>query len=77
MVSINASSYKNMISQDLNSEINTKGKTYIHSKNELINNSKFGKFSKNHSFIVKVCLEHTLIHILKREYLEKKNMKKY
>ena len=39
MVSINASSYKNMISQDLNSEINTKGKTYIHSKNELIINN--------------------------------------
>ena len=64
-----------MISQDLNSEINIKDENCIHSKKELINISKFGKLSKNHSFIVETCFEHTLIHILKGEYLEKKDMK--
>ena len=67
MASTNTSVYKNMISQDLNSEFNIKGENYIHSKNELIKNSKFGKLSKNHSFIVEACFEHTLIHILKIE----------
>ena len=61
-----------MISQDLNSEINIKDENCIHPKKELINISKFGKLSKNHLFIVEA---HTLIHILKGEYLEKKDMK--
>ena len=49
--------------------------TYIPSKNELIINSKFGKLSKNHSFTVEACFDHTLIHIIKSEYLEEKDMK--
>ena len=75
MASTNVISYKNSISQDINSEININGKTYIPSKNELIKNWKFGKLSNNHSFIVEACFEHTLMHILKSEYLEKKDMK--
>ena len=64
-----------MISQDLNSEINIKGENYIHSKNELIKNSKFGKISNNHSFTVEACFEHTLIHIIKSEYSDEKDLK--
>ena len=37
MASTNASWYKHMISQDLNSEIKIKGENYINSKNKLIN----------------------------------------
>ena len=63
-----------MISQDINNEINIKGKTYIPSKNELVKSSKFEKLSKNHSFTVEACFEHTLIYILKSEYLEEKRI---
>ena len=54
---------------------NLKGKNSIHSKCELIINSKFVKLSKNHSFTVVACFEHTLIHIIKRGYLKEKDMK--
>ena len=64
-----------MISQDLNNKKKSQGKKYIPSKNELILNSKCGKLSKNHSFTVEVCFEHTLVHIIKSEYLEEKDMK--
>ena len=66
-----------MISQDLNNEKNSQGKRYIPSKNELIINSNFGKHSKNHSFTVEACFDHTLIYIIKSEYLEEKDMKQY
>ena len=56
MASSNTSSYKKMISQDLNSEIIMKGKNNIHLKNKLVITSKFGKLSKNHSFTVEACL---------------------
>ena len=59
----------------MNNEKNLQGKIYIRSKNELIIHSKFGKLSKKHSFIVEACFEHTLIHIIKSEYLEEKDMK--
>ena len=74
MASSNTNSYKNIIPQDLNNEKNLQGKKYIRSKNELIIHSKFGKFSNNHSFIVEACFEHTLIHIIKSEYLEEKDI---
>ena len=64
-----------MISQNLNNNKNLQGKKYIPSKNELIINSKFGKLSKNYWFTVEACFEHTLIHIIKSEYLEEKDMK--
>ena len=35
----------------------------------------YKKLSKNHSFIVEVCFDHTLIYIIKSEYLEEKDMK--
>ena len=56
-------------------EKNLQGKKYIPSKNELIKSSKFGKLSNNHSFTVEACFEYTLIHIIKNEYLEEKDMK--
>ena len=54
---------------------NLKGKNYIHSNYQVIINSKFVKLSKNHSFTVEACFEHTLIHIIKRGYLKEKDMK--
>ena len=64
-----------MIFQGLNNDIKMKGKNYVHSKNDLIINSKFGIISKNNSFTVEAYFEHTIIHILKSEYLEKEDMK--
>jgi len=75
LASSNTNSYKNMISQDLSNEKNLQGKKYIPSKNELIKNSKFGKLSNNHLFTVEACFEHTLIHIIKSEYLDEKDIK--
>ena len=75
MTSSNTNSYKTLISQDLNNNKNLQGKKYIPSKNEFIINSKCGKLSINHSFTVEACFEHTLIHIIKNEYLEEKDMK--
>ena len=64
-----------MISQDLSNEKNLQGKKYIPLKNELIKNWKFGKLSNSHLFTVEACFEHTLIHVIKSEYLEEKDMK--
>ena len=64
-----------MITQDLRIERNLQGKKYIPLKNEVIKNSKFGKLSNNHSFTVEACFEHTLIHSIKSEYLEKRDIK--
>ena len=68
IVSSNTSLYKNMISQELDSEINIKSKNCIPSKYELIVNLNVLKLSKNHLFTVEVHFEHPLIHILKSDF---------
>ena len=68
IVSSNISSYKNMISQELDSEINIRNKNCISSKYELIVNLNVLKLSKNHLFIAEVHFEHTLIHILSSDF---------
>ena len=70
--SSNASSYKNMISKELNSKNSIRSKNCIHSKNELIINSKFGNLSKNYTFTVEVYFEYTLINILKNDFFRSK-----
>lgn len=50
---------------------NIKGKQHIPTKYDIMKSFTFGKPSIDHSFTGKVCFEHVIIFILKREFLHK------
>ena len=51
-------------------ESNIKGKKQFPNKHDILKSSNFGKPSKDHSFTSESCFEHTIIFILKSEYID-------
>ena len=66
---INITTHVQMISNELNSKSTTLGKPCIPSCFDILKTSGFGKPDSDHSFTSEACFEHTLLHLLKSNYL--------
>ena len=58
-----------LISKELNSKSTPSGKQCIPSRFEILKTSGFGKPDSSHSFTSEACFEHTLLHLLKSDFL--------
>ena len=66
---ITITTHAQLISKELNSKSTTLGKPCIPSRFEILKTSGFGKPDSDHSFTSEACFEHTLIHLLKGNYV--------